>query len=271
MRTEPLGQMANAPLALVLAQVRISPYLTIGNSVPAIQDTLRSVYPVYRKGQMQTLEISFGANAPKISTLDRHQLVDAENRVAFVIQQDSIVFMATRYKTFEDFEEKHRVVLDCIQKHVKDVFVEGLGLRYVDVIVPRENERPEQYVVDGLTGCAVDTFEAAAFQSQYVAHWRLKDGGMTFRFTNGARPPFLPPDIQPLELGIPEIVQRAAAASEKTTRIGLFDFDRVVEYRGSYDSGQVSKLFSGMHADHSTAFKGAMRELAEDVWNSKNA
>src|SRR5258708_1337378 len=173
MRTEPLGQMANAPLALVLAQVRISPYLSIGNSIPAIQDALRSAYPVYRKGQIQTIEIAFGANAPKINTLDRHQFVDADNRIAFIVQQDSIVFMATRYETFEDFEAKHRVVLDCVQQHINDVFAEGLGLLYVDVIVPRRGERPEQYVVDGLTGCSVETFTpSVAFQSQYVAHWR---------------------------------------------------------------------------------------------------
>jgi uncharacterized protein (TIGR04255 family) len=213
-----------------------------------------------------------GGSAPKITSADRHEFADAENRLAIVVQQDSLVFMATRYETFESFEGQHKVVLDCIGSHVANAFVEGLGLRYVDVIVPRDGEKPEQYVGDGLKGTAVDTFSPIAFQSQYVAQWKLKDGAMKFRFTNGARPPFLPPDIQPLELAVPEIVQRALkAASDTKIRVGLFDFDRVFDHRGPYDSAQISAIFSSMHADHSVAFKSAMSPLAEKVWNSKGS
>ncbi len=260
-----LGQMPNAPLALVLAQVRFSPYLTIGNSIPAIQDALRKNYPLFRKSQIQSLEIT-GAGAPNISSVDRWDFVDQDNREGFIVQQDSLTFLATRYKTFEDFAEKQYVVLSCFENTVKDVFVERLGLRYVDVIVPRGGEQPEQYVVDGLRGCSLEMYSPLQFRSQYVGRWNLDSGAMTLRFINGAPKPYLPPDLQPLELGIPEIIEKASTASG---RVGTLDFDRALEHRGLYSASKISELFAGMHADASNVFKRAMSPLAKEVWNSK--
>lgn len=268
MRTEPLGQMTNAPLALVLAQVRISPYLTIGSCIPAIQDALRGTYPAYRKSQMQTIEFGPGT-APNITTADRHHFVDADNRVGVIVQQDSIVFAATRYETFESFEAKHRVVLECLEKNVRNLFVEKLGLRYIDVIVPRKDEGPEQYVVEGLRGAKFEVGSPVASSAQYVAQWKLENGAMKFRFLTGVRSPFLPKDVQTLELGTPEVIQKAQAAYNEKRQIGVFDFDRSVDHRGSYHSSRLLELFAAMHADASKAFKRAMSNLAEQVWNSK--
>lgn len=265
-----LGQMTNAPLALVLAQLRFSPYLSIGTAMPAIQDALRKSYPVFRKSQIQTLEFGPGPSAPNVTTVERFTFVNADNREGFVAQQDSLVFLATQYRTFDDFAEKHRTVLECFQRLVPDLFVERLGLRYVDVIVPRTNERPEQYVVEGLQGCLLETIAPVAFQSQYVANWKLSDGAMKFRFINGVRKPFMPPDLQPLELNPAEVIQKAVDVSKQGTPIGLLDFDRVRDHRGTFEAAQVIDAFAAMHDDASQAFKRAMSPLAKEVWNSAN-
>jgi uncharacterized protein (TIGR04255 family) len=270
MTTRALGQMANAPLALVLAQVRFSPYLTIADAMPALQNELRRDYPVFKRNQIQALDFGAGASPPNVSVIQRFNFSDTDNREGFIVQQDSLVFLVTRYKTFDDFERKHRIILDCFERIVPDLYVERLGLRYVDVIVPRKDERPEHYLVEGLRGCAIEMEEEpTGFQSQYVATWKLKDGQMKFRFVNGLRtPPFLPPDLHPLELGVPEVIQRGADAASAGRSVGVLDFDRLKQHRGLYRSAEVSKLFSSMHNDASVAFKRSMSPLAEKVWNS---
>jgi uncharacterized protein (TIGR04255 family) len=260
-----LGQMANAPLVLVLAQVRFSPYLSIGKSISAIQDAIRRTYPAFRKGQMQTIEIAPGSPMPSISTTERWDFADAENRECFIVQQSSLVFLATRYKTYGDFASRHSIVLECFERTVPDVFVEGLGLRYVDLIVPREGERPEEYVVEGLRGCLLE-IEAQAFQARHIARWKVDDGLITFRYVSGARPPFLPPDLQPLELEAPEVIKRALASKAP---IGMMDFDRMLDHRGQFRASEISKLFTRMHDDASKVFKRAMSPFAESIWNSK--
>ena len=263
-----LGQMANAPLALVLAQVRFSAYLTIANAIPAIQDALRRDYPVFRKGLIQTIE--FGSGAPNVNNIERFDFADADNRQGFIVTPDSLVYVTTRYKTFEDFESKHRNVLDSFEKIVPDVFVERLGLRYIDVIVPRENEEPSDYVIDGLKGCAISRQETLKFSSQYIANWVLKGGAMKFRFISGVREPFMPADMREIALAPAEIINRAASAKkDDKVSIGVLDFDRMMEHKGLMRATEVSKLFSTMHEDASVAFKQSISKLAERVWNPK--
>jgi uncharacterized protein (TIGR04255 family) len=262
-----LGRMTNAPLAFVLAQVRFSPYLTIGQRIPAIQDALRKTYPVFRKGQIQTLELAPGSPSPNITTSERWDFLDADNREGFIIQQNFLVFLATRYERFEDFSARHAIVLKRFEEAVSDVFVEGLGLRYVDLIVPKADEAPEEYVVEGLRGCQPIDLASTGFQSRYIARWKMADGLLVFRFVNGARPPFLPPDLQ-LELEPADVYKRAQDAN---TSVGLMDFDRTLNHRGSYKASVITDLFAKMHVDTSKAFKSARSAKAESVWNSTTA
>lgn len=267
MTSQALGQMANAPLALVLAQVRFSPYLTIGKYIPAIQDAVRKRYPIFRKGQMQTIEFAAGSAAPTVSTSERWDFADAENRERFIVQESSLVFMATRYRTFEDFETRHGVVLECFEHAVPDVYVQGLGLRYVDLIVPNPGERPEDYLVEGLHGSPVE-IKAETFQSRHIARWKVDNGTIVFRYVSGARAPFLPPDLQPLELEPSEVMKKA---SESKQSIGMMDSDRMLDYRGQYRASELSKLFARIHSDASEVFRKAISQKARAIWNSSTA
>jgi uncharacterized protein (TIGR04255 family) len=261
-----LGQMTKAPLALVLAQVRFSDYLTIGNRIPAIQDALRKRYPLFRKGQTQTIAIEIGATGPTISTADRWELVDADNQEAFIVLQNSLVFLATRYQTYKHFAERHNVVLEAFEQTVPDVFVERLGLRYIDIIVPEEGKQPQEYLVEGLRGFPMDVFDSAtAFQSRYIARWRTDGGMIAFRHMTGVKPPFLPPDLQPLELQPPDVVK---LAWESKAPVSMLDFDRMLDYRGPFNAVEISKKFALMHEDASTAFRRVISPFAEASWNS---
>jgi len=264
-----LGQMANAPLALVLAQVRFSPYLTLSNYIPAIQDALRKNYPAFRHDQTQSVEIGPTPGPPKTSTDDLWNFTNRENQEGFVIQQHSLVFLATHYKTFDDFSERHVTLLRAFEKIVPDVLVERLGLRYVDVIVPKEGEKPEDYVTSGLRGCEIGFLSPKNSRSQYQARWILDDGTLLFRFATGITPPFWPSDLRTVQLTHPEVITRAHAAHATNLRMGIMDFDRIANHRGPFVSSDLSSLFSKLHDDLSRTFKGAMSSHAEAEWNSK--
>lgn len=261
-----LGQMANAPLALVLAQVRFSPYLTISTRVPALQDALRKTYPVLRHEQTQSIDIGPNAGGPRITTEDVWHFSDADSRAGFTVQQNSVVFITTRYSTYDDFAQRHAVILNAFEQAVPDVFVDRLGLRYLDVIVPLDGEGPENYVVPGLKGCDISALPGEAFRSQYVARWKLGDGMMVFRFTSGVESPFLPQDLRSINLSGAEVMTRAGEAK---TRIGTMDFDRILPHREPYNAVGLSRFFSDMHGDLSRIFRGAMSQHAEAVWDRK--
>jgi uncharacterized protein (TIGR04255 family) len=182
------------------------------------------------------------------------------------VQQNSITFITTRYATYDDFAQRHTVILNAFEQAVPDVFVERIGLRYLDVIVPREGEGPENYVVPGLKGCDIAALPGEAFRSQYVARWNIGEGLMAFKFTSGVPPPFLPQDLHGVDLAGAEVMTRAAEAK---TRIGTMDFDRIVPHRAAYNASELSGLFASMHGDLSRIFRGAMSQHAEVVWDPK--
>jgi len=268
-RKASLGQMANAPLALVLAQVRFSPYLTIGNLVPAIQEALRKNYPSFRHDQVQSIEI--GPTASPATTTTEHiwSFTNLENQEGFLIQQNSLVFLATHYKTFHDFSGRHATLLQAFEKIVPDLLVERLGLRFIDVIVPKQGEMPEDYVASGLRGCEIDSISPSNFRSQYQARWMRHDGALLFRFATGITPPFWPQDLRTVQLANPEVIARAHTAHTANLRIGRMDFDRTTAYRGPFVAPELLSQFSNMHSDLSRTFKGAMSSHAEAQWNSK--
>jgi uncharacterized protein (TIGR04255 family) len=262
-----LGQMANAPLALVLAQVRFSPYLTLASHVASLQDAVRKNYPGYRPENAPTVEILSDGKPPKITIEESWYFADVENREGFVLQSSFLLFWATRYATFDDFSERHKFVMRAFQEVVPNVLVEQLGLRYIDIIVPGEGERPGDYVIEQLRGCEDALPNAEAFRSQYLARWKVGEGHLSFRYSIGLAAPFLPPDLRDMKLSHAEIIERAVASK---CPIGTMDFDRIESHRAVFRSDDVAERFKRMHGELSTVFRRAMSERAEQLWNPKS-
>ena len=76
----------------------------------------------------------------------------------------------------------------------------------------------------------------------------------------------MPPDLRTVTLNQADVISRAAQA---TSRIGLMDFDRIVNYRGMCSATDVSVLFGKMHDDLTGLFRCTMSEHAEAIWNPK--
>ncbi|MDP2242172.1 MAG: TIGR04255 family protein [Burkholderiales bacterium] len=261
-----LGQLANAPLALVLAQVRFSPYLTIGSHIPTIQDALRKQYPAFSHEKIQTIEFGPTFGPPKVENEDLWNFTDAENREGFVVQRNSLIFIATKYETFEDFSERHAKLLTCFAGTIPDLLVERLGLRYVDLIVPNDGESPQEYVIPGLRGCEAQSLKAINFDSQAISRWVFPNGHLLFRYSTGVKPPFLPQDLGSIKLDNAEVVNRAERAK---SNVASMDFDRIVNHKSPFNAKELSTLFKKMHDDLSTIFKQSRNKHAEEVWNSK--
>jgi len=269
MAPQPLGRMPNAPLALVLAQIRYSRYLTMEKHLPALQDAVRHHYPAFRTSQIQSLELTGGAVNVQAGT--RWEFADFENRRCFFLQQDSLVFLATAYIDYEDFAERFAEILGHFEALVPDVLVDRVGLRYVDLIVPQSGEAPERYVASGLHGFPLGALaeKAKSLQAQYVSKYDFADqeGLLIARYSRGVSDPYLPADLQPLTLALPGIVHRARARQGQSM-IAMLDWDRVLPHRAPFDRAALIARFGEMHTDLGEAFKRATSEYGLKVWNS---
>lgn len=133
------------PLTLILAEVRFSKVLKMGESIPDIQDRLRRQYPLFDPSSEQMIEVrNDGVRLGE--GLNKWTFISADRTQAIVIDEDRFVFLSTTYKRFPDFKKQCMLALSVVEEIVSPGLLLRVGLRYNDSVVPGEDEQLEQYI-----------------------------------------------------------------------------------------------------------------------------
>lgn len=268
-----LGRLPNAPLAYVLAQVRFDPILAMEKLVPDLQSAFRADYPRFQA--MQGLSIIMGVSGPmqtQSPTTLRWDLANDSNHHGLIIQQNSITFHTTDYTTYEDFSKTLGLVLTKSQDVVPDMFVRRIGLRYVDLIVPDAGENANDYVQGPLRCDPGPLPGLKSYQGITAIGCEMEQGQLNVKFyvtAKGATPnqTVLPPDLEPMPLVVPPVVQRAQSAGRP---LGVLDTDRFVDNLDQrYNAESLSARFLDLHGDISLAFRQFTSDHARKVWSQQ--
>ena len=94
----------------------------------------------------------------------------------------------------------------------------------------------------------------------------MDEGSLVVRYVTKTGQLGLPPDLQPLLLAQPDIMERSAPNGALT---GTLDFDRFVPQEVPFEAMHVKSIFDSLHDDLSIAFKGLTTAHAKQVWNQK--
>lgn len=135
-RSIPSLSLSKPPLALVLAQVRMSPVEAMASYIPAIQDRLRkSGFPEYKEQTIEEELISGGQRVTQ-QVMRQWEFADRSNTTSVLVRADSITIQTTAYTSFENFEGTLRLAFQTVHEEVGLGQVHRYGLRYVNVIRP---------------------------------------------------------------------------------------------------------------------------------------
>ena len=201
-----LGKWPNAPLALVLAQVRFDPEVNteykevaarlkvaLGERFPAMK-AVRQVTLVFGNAPVPGGESK--ANEGEVG----RELRSDDDRSALRLQDGVMTYTTSLYKDSQHFLAEWRSMLDCLCA-AGGVKVQRLGLRYVDFIIPTAGKVPEDYFKDGF-GHLTHVFGEIA-QTAFMSHeypresdGAMRIGAMRVQFGRGFAPPSLPPDLE---------------------------------------------------------------------------
>lgn len=260
-----LGQLPNAPLALVLAQVVFSKDLGMADRIPTIQSAVRKDYPAYDNQKVYAFEI--GPSGLKTQEVDRWQFSDPEHREGILVLQDALIFNATKYADYDSFSTKLLEVLRTFERIAPGLLVQRLGLRYVDIIVPSRTEEPEEFVVSGLHALELRELGATSITSMHFSELKMAEGVLHVRYRRGMSEPFMPDDLQPFMLAPAPIVDRAKDAVARGATVACLDFDRIVKGLSlRFVADDIQERFFHLHEDHSRAFKSLQTPHARKVW-----
>lgn len=244
-RYEPLRQQ---PLVLVLCQVRFSPIRRIGDYISDIQEDFRQAgFPLEEAGKVQQVIVT--PMGLKTVEQERWAYRTKDERWSVTILQDSLALQTTAYDRFEGFAEHLERALTTVLKrteHDRLGVVERVGLRYIDLIRPREGEDHRHYLRPGFHGAADAAFAPASHRVFVESVGRTSvgtdEGTMILRVAQNDQGFDLPPD---LIAGAPKHERRAQAGE----LITLVDMDHFVEARREPEVPRLIETTYALH-DH---------------------
>lgn len=263
-----LGQMANAPLAYVLAQVRFNLVLDMDKRIPDVQAALRERYPRFNIVQGLSVSVPSQGAVQVPAIVQQWAFANDANRKGAILQANSLVYHVTEYTTYPEFGASLFDVMKIVTNVIPNLFVERLGLRYVDFIVPRPGESASMYVKDSLRCDPNPGLEFKSLRGITFIDYELELGRLHIKFFTGRNLSALPPDLEPL------ILEKSAVMNQRPTEgtaVGLLDTDRFIEIAQRFDPESLMARFNMLHDDITTAYKALASNHAFEVWTGQRA
>ncbi len=223
--------LSKQPLVMVLCQAKFSAIGNVAAYIPAVQDAFRKLgYPIQQQGKAKQLIL--GPAGMQVIEKERWVFLTRAGDRSVIIDSEQVVLQATTYERFEAYAEQLGAALGAAlyaTEHDRYGVLQRLGLRYVDLVRPRQGNGEDfrTYVQPGLRGLDDGAFPEGARRCGFEAAGRTRlvgdqSGTLVVRLHQNDQGLDLPPD---LIVDAPKRPKRAAPGDLVT----LIDIDHFWE------------------------------------------
>ncbi|MDR9893275.1 TIGR04255 family protein [Aetokthonos hydrillicola Thurmond2011] len=255
--------MTLAPVFYTLAQVQFNPIAQMSDYVARLQERhRRSGFPDFRAENQVELTIRRLEEAqPDVQPIQhtRWSFTNTQRTEGYFLLSNALVFHTTTYDTFADFLNKTISGLKLVHEIVELAYVEKIGLRYLNAVVPIDNDTLQQYLNPSLLGFSAN-LEGRLSHSFTETVTAIEDGNLVARaiITNGALA--LSPDLIPLQL---ELQLRFREINCQNT---VLDTDYFIVKRNNFDLEEIENQLLKSHEIITNAFKVSVTDYAREKW-----
>ena len=202
----PRATLPHAPLIYTLGMFRFPqmPQVKLTSMVQGFQEAIRAAdYPTLETFPAQMVSAHFGPGGFQIEqqTAAINQLLSLDKRWAFILTDQLFCLHTIGYVNALDFVERFRVGLEALAtvEALGISAVQAVGIRYVDLILPGENETIKDYLRSWVMPLEAPEMNGGSkldvIGSLSVVSCRSEQGD--FRFQALRNPPTtLPPDLE---------------------------------------------------------------------------
>jgi uncharacterized protein (TIGR04255 family) len=268
-------KMKDPPVYFTIGQVQHNPLLNLAAYVPTIQESMRkSGYPDFRHGVQVQFEVSASLTGkgpetaePVPHRTERYSFLDVAGTRCLIVQTNSVSFETTEYETFDHFLMQLKNGLQILSDAVGGLsYMERIGIRYLDAVVPKTNEKLSEYLVAEVMGLPArmpnDNFAYSFAETVLLA----KDIGQVVSRTviqNG--PLGFPPDLRPEGLMVAE---RFRAISGEHA---IIDTDGSFTERKPFDLLDIENRLISLHDLIDKTFRATVTDYALATWDTLGA
>lgn len=239
------GVLKHSPLSYALASIRFAPWPLMSKKIDEIQNDLREIAPLLNRIQVEQVGVDGQMTKGAGFASESWTLLASDKSYGFLLSQDQLLFMTTSYITYDDFEAKISHAMDVLFRYMVFMDVMNVGVRYVDRITPRDDEKISQYISSKFLPPSLDGYEINAghiFSEYNVKGYNLRVNAVSIP---GALP--VPQDM----LGV---VVMMNGADKPLQFQGLRKEELLLDMDSIYNPGAPTRMNQG-------ELKGLLREL----------
>jgi len=263
MRKQDALKLERSPLVLVLSQVRFPAVLKMHEHVEAIQDALRGLgFPRFDEEQIQ--QVTFGGPAPKMEQGKRWVFASRDKTEAVILAPAFVVYETSKYDIFETFIERFAPVLDLIREQTATDFAERLGLRYLDLIRPTEEQAASDFLRERVRGLSQEDLGAKHSRHQFITQAVTEHGELNIRSFENTGAEFLPPDLVSTHLDFQAETEKLAGETYR-----ILDIDHITKTEVDFTSKALTEKLWDLHEYSSKAFLAAVTQEAITFWKKE--
>ena len=263
-----LGQLPNAPLIYVLAQIRFTHVPHMDKRREDFHERIFDRYPKAETERIQQMAIKDGQ--PTLGdSVQRWLLFDEPRTTGIILDAGMLIFHTTAYRTSRNFLTEFQNILDAFVQVLPDrgVSVQRLGLRYVDLLMKEEELNVDQQVINTLRLPQLPEDIGTPRTMEQIISYVTPIGSMLrVRHRQSTTPDVLPGDIFPNQL---QPAPRLMREHLENTIVGLLDFDHFIEQEMPFEPTAVIDRFRTLHEKTSAAFKATTTPEARSIWEKE--
>lgn len=252
-----------APVFYVLAQIKFNRIEQMARYVGPLQDALRRQgYPDFSEDHQLHMQVTPGPQ-PDVQRqqVERWVFADQQREEGVILLKDALIFQTARYSGFTDFRNSVLQVLEALHREVELAYVDRIGLRYLDAVIPTGAHPLEHLLSPKLIGL----YREVAGEPKHTVTETVSgvaNGTLVIRTLMSPRGALLPPDLQPMSLQLDARIQ-----ASQNQEAAVLDSDYFVEERETFDTQAVKRQLDASHEVISEAFRIATTEQARnELW-----
>lgn len=264
MPNTPMGSWRNPPLAYVVAEVKLSPFYKLESHVGDFQAAVRDRFPRTKEGNVVRFEVQ--GNAPIVQHEKVWRFFSENQRLGIDVSPRTLGLHATEYEDFPVFAEQLAFILNSAERTIPGMFVDSLGLRFIDYLLPKPGESSLDYLVESVRGFLPPRAHRIR-EAYWIANFEFEKGTVSLRII-----PMLaagqahPPNFGPIEVAPAQTQLEAIRRVQSNEQVGCIDTDRLMPVEKKFHAPELIGLFNAMHDDAFETFKATMSKKAESEW-----
>lgn len=256
-------KMQHAPIFFTIGQIRFNPILDMHTHVEALQTEFRKLgFPGFTADNMPSIQVDTSSIPPRVVSTNqqRWRFANSKKTSEVVLLTNSIAYQTTSYETSEQFLSQLLNATSVVHSAVNLAYVEQIGFRTLDAIVPDDEHPLESLLKPELLGF----YPAANGElKQNILEGTSTIGSTGFLvrrvvIIHGALG--LPIDLMPISLAIN---MRFMSINRWHA---VLDTDYAERQQFDFDLEDIGKRLRTVKDGASNAFYGAITKAALDLW-----